>query len=288
MRRPAIVSPSSYALLSLREAPLDSRAFDQRGSRAGGALGTAAATHAAALLVILGLARVPPAVRPTQPLLSSAIGPFVFTDTTGEGSGHSGGGNRSARPAALARTRGADMRAVPAVSSRALTTPDSIAPEREAAPALPVAPMEAGVIPQVGALDGLPGPPTDARGPGDTGAGTRIDRGGGLGNAPGDGIGDGPYGIGNGVTGPELIHRTPPQYSAEAMRAKLQGVAVLSGVVGVDGTLHDIRVVRSLDAAFGLDGEAIKCVRQWRFRPGTRQGKPVAVYVTIEVAFNLR
>ncbi len=72
------------------------------------------------------------------------------------------------------------------------------------------------------------------------------------------------------------------------MRAKLQGVAVLSGVVGVDGMLHDIRVVRSLDAAFGLDQEAITCVRQWRFRPGTRQGKPVAVYVTIEVVFTLR
>ena len=110
----------------------------------------------------------------------------------------------------------------------------------------------------------------------------------GLGDGPGDGIGDGPYGVGNGVTAPDLIHRTQPQYSADAMRAKLQGVAVLTGIVGVDGRLHDIRIARSLDAAFGLDQEAIACVRQWRFRPGTRQGKPVAVYVTIEVAFNLR
>jgi TonB family protein len=109
-----------------------------------------------------------------------------------------------------------------------------------------------------------------------------------LGEGPGDGIGEGPYGIGNGVTAPDLLHRTQPQYSADAMRAKLQGVAVLTGIVGVDGRLHDIRIARSLDAAFGLDQEAIACVRQWRFRPGTRQGKPVAVYVTIEVAFNLR
>ena len=142
--------------------------------------------------------------------------------------------------------------------------------------------------PQVGAIDGIPGPPTDARGPGNSGIGTRTGPDRGLGEGPGPGIGDGPYGVGNGVTGPELIVRTPPQYSAEAMRAKLQGVAVLSGVVGVDGKLHDIRVVRSLDPAFGLDREAIACVKQWRFRPGTRYGKPVAVYVTIEVAFNLR
>ena len=169
-----------------------------------------------------------------------------------------------------------------------LATPDTIAPEREPAPSLPVMPMNAGELPQVGAVDGVPGPPTDARGPGDSGIGTRPGTDRGLGERPGDGIGDGPYGVGNGVTAPDLLHRTQPQYSADAMRAKLQGVAVLTGIVGVDGRLHDIRVARSLDAAFGLDQEAIACVRQWRFRPGTRQGRPVAVYVTIEVAFNLR
>jgi periplasmic protein TonB len=289
MRRRVPASSSSYTLLVLREAPLDGTAFDRRGARAGAAAGTAVASHALVLLVILGLARLQP-VLPDSPLAtpSTAIGPFVFTGRLDDGSGRSGGGDRSTQPAAVARTRGADLHTVPAASPRSLATPNAIVSEREPAPALPVTPMDAGTVAQIGALDGVPGPPTDARGPGDTGVGTRMGRDRGLGGGPGDGIGDGPYGIGNGVTGPELIHRTPPQYSAEAMRAKLQGVAVLSGVVGIDGLLHDIRVVRSLDPAFGLDQEAIRCVRQWRFRPGTRQGKPVAVYVTIEVAFNLR
>jgi periplasmic protein TonB len=284
-----LASSSSYALLSLSEAPLDRTAFAQRGNRAGGAFGTAVAAHAIVLLAILGLSRLPPPVSSSPQAASPAIGPFIFTGHVGDGSGRSGGGNRSNEAAALARTRGADPRAVPVASPRTLTTPDTISPERDAVPALPVAPMDAGELPQVGALDGVPGPPTAARGPGDTGVGTRAGPARGVGEGPGDdGVGDGPYGVGNGVVGPDLIHRTPPQYSAEAMRAKLQGVAVLSGVVGVDGLLHDIRVVRSLDAAFGLDQEAIRCVKQWRFRPGTRQGKPVAVYVTIEVAFNLR
>ena len=283
-----LASSSTYALLALSEAPLDRTAFDQRGHRAGGAFGTAVASHAIVLLVILGLARLPrPASTPAR-AVASPIAPFVFAGPVGDGSGRSGGGDRSTEAAALARTRGADLRAVPVASPRTLATPDTISPERDAVPALPVRPMDAGELPQVGALDGIPGPPTDARGPGDGGVGTRAGRDRGVGDGPGDAIGDGPYGVGNGVTGPDLIHRTPPQYSPEAMRAKLQGVAVLSGVVGVDGLLHDIRVVRSLDAAFGLDQEAIKCVKQWRFRPGTRQGKPVAVYVTIEVAFNLR
>jgi len=288
MRRRAVASSSSYALLYLGEASIDRTAFDQRGHRAGGAFGTAIAAHAIVLLSVWGIARSAPAVAvlPTAP--GSAIGPFIFTDRAGDGSGRPAGGNRSADPPSLVRTRGADALAIPVTSRQSLATPDTIAPEREPVPSLPVMPMNAGDLPQVGAVDGVPGPPTDGRGPGDSGIGTRSGSGRGLGEGPGDGIGDGPYGVGNGVTAPDLVHRTQPQYSADAMRAKLQGVAVLTGIVGVDGRLHDIRVARSLDATFGLDQEAVACVRQWRFRPGTRQGKPVAVYVTIEVAFNLR
>jgi len=283
-----MASSSSYALLYLGEASVDRTAFDQRGHRAGGAFGTAIAAHAFILLSIWGIARVDHAVAPLPTARASAIEPFIFTGRAGDGSGRSGGGNRSADPASLVRTRGADARAVPVTSRQSLATPDTIAPEREAAPSLPVMPMNAGDLQQVGAVDGVPGPPTDARGPGDGSTGTRPGSHRGLGEGPGDGIGDGPYGPGNGVTAPDLVHRTQPQYSVDAMRAKLQGVAVLTGIVGVDGRLHDIRIARSLDATFGLDQEAIACVRQWRFRPGTRQGKPVAVYVTIEVAFNLR
>jgi protein TonB len=279
---------SSYALLYLGEASVDRTAFDQRGHRAGGAFGTALAAHAIILLSVWGIARVDPAVASLPTATASAIGPFIFTDRAGESGGRPGGGNRSLERAPLLRTRGTDAMAVPVASPPSLATPDTIGPQRDLAPALPVRPMDAGELRQIGALDGVPGPPTDSRGPGDGGIGSRPGPDRGLGGVPGSGIGEEPYGIGNGVTAPDLIHRTQPQYTADAMRAKLQGVAVLTGIVGVDGRLHDIRVARSLDAAFGLDQEAIACVRQWRFRPGTRQGKPVAVFVTIEVAFSLR
>jgi protein TonB len=263
-------------------------AFDRRGNRAGGALGTAIAAHAIVLSLIAGMARLQPPATAVAPDVVSSIGRFVFTKPTGEGSGRQGGGDRSPDPVALLRARGMDARSVVAAAPASLAAPDTIAPERDPAPVLPVVAMGADDLARLGALDGVPGLPSDARGPGDSGIGTRPGPDRGLGDGPGVGVGEGPYGVGNGVTGPQLIHRTPPQYSPEAMRAKVQGVAVLSGVVGVDGTLHDIRVVRSLDAAFGLDREAIACVKQWRFRPGMRQGKPVAVYVTIEVAFTLR
>ncbi len=56
----------------------------------------------------------------------------------------------------------------------------------------------------------------------------------------------------------------------------------------LDGTVGPVKVVRSLDPTYGLDQEALKAARQWRFVPGTRSGVPVAVQITIELTFTLR
>jgi protein TonB len=71
------------------------------------------------------------------------------------------------------------------------------------------------------------------------------------------------------------------------MRAKIQGVVLLDCVVKIDGSVGECGVARSLDATFGLDQEAVKAARQWRFLPGKRLGQPVPVLVTIELRFNL-
>jgi protein TonB len=72
------------------------------------------------------------------------------------------------------------------------------------------------------------------------------------------------------------------------MRAKVQGVVRLEGIVLPDGSVGDVRVLRSLDPVFGLDEEAIKAAKQFRFAPGTRFGQPVAVIVSFEIEFTLR
>jgi TonB family protein len=110
----------------------------------------------------------------------------------------------------------------------------------------------------------------------------------GLGSETGPGSGGVPYGIGNGVTAPIPLRRPPPAYTAEAMRARLQGVVVVNCVVRPDGTCSDIRVIRSLDSVFGLDQQALASAREWRFRPGLRFGEPVPVQVTLEIAFTIR
>jgi TonB family protein len=127
--------------------------------------------------------------------------------------------------------------------------------------------------------------PAATQGPG----GTADKPGFGPGDQSGPGAGgDGVFPIGNGVTAPVPLRRPPPAYTAEAMRARLQGVVVLNCVVRPDGRCSDIRVTKSLDMNFGLDRQAIASAREWRFRPGMRMGEPVSVLVTLEIGFTIR
>ena len=85
-----------------------------------------------------------------------------------------------------------------------------------------------------------------------------------------------------------MLREVRPNYTADAMRAKVQGTVWVEAVVLQDGTVGEAKIVRSLDSTFGLDEEALKAARQWRFAPGTRFGQPVPVLVTIELTFTLR
>ncbi|MGD0922466.1 MAG: energy transducer TonB [Terriglobia bacterium] len=85
------------------------------------------------------------------------------------------------------------------------------------------------------------------------------------------------------VTPPIPIHKPMPGYTPEARDAKLQGTTVLFFVVDAQGGVADIRVVKPL--GYGLDDNAVETVRRWKFKPGVRNGRPVAVCLMVEVAF---
>jgi periplasmic protein TonB len=125
---------------------------------------------------------------------------------------------------------------------------------------------------------------------GGKGTGIGTGTGSGVGEGSGGGFGGGVYQIGNGVTSPQLIKEVKPNYTGDAMRAKLQGVVEMEAVVLADGTVdpNRIKITRSLDSTFGLDQQAIIAVKQWRFRPGTYKGQPVPVLVNVELTFTLR
>jgi protein TonB len=89
-----------------------------------------------------------------------------------------------------------------------------------------------------------------------------------------------------GVKAPQLIREVKPKYTADAMRRKVEGTVEVDAVILADGTVGDITVKRSLDP--DLDEEAVKAAKQWRFRPGTKDGDPVAVQVLIELTFRMK
>jgi TonB family protein len=89
--------------------------------------------------------------------------------------------------------------------------------------------------------------------------------------------------LGPGIMAPFVVAKAKPEYSAEALLAKLEGSVLLSVVVDASGQPGDARVDRPL--GLGLDESAVENVGHWQFRPGTKAGAPVAVRVNEEVFF---
>ena len=85
---------------------------------------------------------------------------------------------------------------------------------------------------------------------------------------------------------PRAVYQPDPEYSEEARKKKKEGAVMMGVIVGTDGLAHDISVSKSV--GYGLDEEAIKTVKTWKFKPGTLEGKPVAIKIQIEVTFHLR
>jgi TonB family protein len=134
------------------------------------------------------------------------------------------------------------------------------------------------------------GPPSNGTGSGGgigSGAGGGVGSGSGPGVGPGHGggYGGGAFRVGGGVSAPRALETPDPEYSEEARKAKYQGTCVLWLIVGPDGKPRDVKVARAL--GMGLDEKAIEAVRNWKFEPAMKDGKPVAVQINVEVNFRL-
>lgn len=224
---------------------------------------------------------------------------IIWLAEPGPGGGGGGGGNEMKEPAQQVKLPGKDKITVPVAKAPTLEPPKVEKPPTEPSPVeslnIPAQSLASAAETLPGVMEAPPGPPSSSQGSGrgggaGTGVGTGIGSGtgSGLGAGMGGGTGGGVYQVGSGVTTPEPLFRPTPQYTSDAMRARVQGVAMLSCIVRPDGTVTDVEIVRSLDKTFGLDEEAIKAARRWRFKPGTLKGEAVSVRVVIEMSFSLR
>ena len=282
---------SRSAPLQLTEHPVELRfGFESRQSNVG--VGASVAAHLGFVLIILLTLRLAPQPGPTifdTPDITS----LVFLPIPGPGGGGGGGGNKAPEPPRKAEVKGVEKVSIP-VEKKIELKPD---PPKDTPPeelVLPVKPMAAAEQPLPGVI--LPtAPVTESQGAGagggagtGTGTGAGPGQGSGIGPGFGGGIGGGAYRPGSGITLPSVLREVKPAYTADAMRAKVQGSVWLECIVMPDGSVGDVKVTRSLDPIFGLDQEAIRAARQWKFVPGMRQGEPVPVIITIELTFTLR
>jgi len=93
------------------------------------------------------------------------------------------------------------------------------------------------------------------------------------------------YHVGNGVTAPRVTYDPNPDYPRKGRDGKKGGTVALELVVGSDGLPRDFEVVHSLSP--GFDKEALNAVKKWRFSPATKDGKPVAAKINVQISFTL-
>lgn len=86
------------------------------------------------------------------------------------------------------------------------------------------------------------------------------------------------------VTAPRVIYQEGPKMSAEARRAKYQAIVMVSVVVDSKGAPRAIGIL--VPAGMGLDEQAIEAIGKWKFEPGRKDGRPVAVQIAVEVNFD--
>ena len=257
------------------------------------AVGTATAANGALLAVLLLLGLNSAVNRPTAPPAEDIhLGDFTLFAPAGMHAGGSNGGGanslidpiagrlppRTTAPLAPPQIPVLDNPKL-AIQSAIQVPPEIRLPDN---PALPNIGVHSS--PNVTLLSG---------GQGNSGGiGTGAHGGIGPGNGPGWGPGNG-QGIGSsiyepgvgGVTKPVPIVAPEAEFSDEARRNKYQGICVVAVIVDAHGYPQNPRVVRSL--GMGLDEKALQAVEGYRFKPALKDGKPVAVMITVWVNFRL-
>jgi periplasmic protein TonB len=258
-----------------------------------GALGSTV-VHVLAVAIIIAIALwgrriIVDKPKETVVLIAPDDLPVLQSSKTSSGGG-GGGGDRDKLLASQGR--------LPKQSMQQFTPPLAVVrnpkPLLEVPPTIVVPPevkLQQPNLPDLGdPLSHLPSVPSNGTG---TGGGIGSGGGGGVGSGDGPGFGPGHGGgtgggafrVGGGVSAPKAIYAPDPEYSEEARKVKHMGTVVLWLVVGPDGKPRDIKVLRTL--GLGLDEKAIEAVKNWRFDPAMKDGKPVAVQINVEVNFHL-
>ncbi len=97
---------------------------------------------------------------------------------------------------------------------------------------------------------------------------------------------EGPIYVGGDVKPPTKLQAPQPQYTEIARKARVQGVVIVQAIIDKQGNVTNVKVLKGL--SMGLDDEAVKAIKKWKFEPATLNGKPVDVFYNLTVNFQLQ
>jgi protein TonB len=92
--------------------------------------------------------------------------------------------------------------------------------------------------------------------------------------------------VGGAVVRPEKISGNSPVYTEVARKARVQGVVIVEAIIDERGNVVNARILKGLP--MGLDKAALEAVQRWKFKPATLENKPVKVYYTLTVNFQVQ
>jgi len=266
-------APDRRGIVSTGWLAADSTFGDKDGRKLGRAFTTSMIFHAAFLVALFFAYRTAVKVAEHTEPMEFKLAAFVPE----EGRGGGGGGSPApapAKPIEVPKHQAPAAVPIP-VPTPAIDPPPSL-----------VAPIETNSV----ALLQAPGTSAVSLasfGGGGSGGGLGAGKGNGVGEGTGGGFGGGAYAPGNGGSWPKDTHQEKPSYTPDGMRAKIQGMVELEIVVLETGKVGEVRVIKSLDRASGLDDAAVAAAKKWTFIPGMKDGKPVATRVTMQLEFRL-
>ncbi len=94
--------------------------------------------------------------------------------------------------------------------------------------------------------------------------------------------------MGPGVTAPQVVSKVEPQYPPIARKMRYTGEVDLQVLVGTDGRVEEVRILRVSRRSVGFEGAAEDAVRQWRYNPATKNGVKVKMWVPLRIPFTVR
>ncbi|HUG52393.1 MAG TPA: energy transducer TonB [Vicinamibacteria bacterium] len=91
--------------------------------------------------------------------------------------------------------------------------------------------------------------------------------------------------VGGQLKAPKLLHRVQPDYPELAKQARLSAIVIVEAMVGTDGRVESVNVLRGQPL---FDDTAVAAVRQWRYKPLLLNGVPTPFILTVTLVFNIK